>query len=126
MTTRTYQHITRETLKKKIDGKEKFHLWNVLSHEFFKAEENIPCSKWVPVNHLENKLEKLNVGKNEEIVVYCGGTQCPQSKQAAEKLTELGYTKVYAYEGGIKEWKEAGYPFETLTEKEGGSCCCSM
>lgn len=125
MTTKTYQHIDRNTLKKKVDAKEKFNLWNVLSHEYFKPEMNIPGSIWTPFDHLERKLEKLNIRKNEEIVVYCGGVQCPQSKQAAEKLVELGYTNVYAYEGGIKEWQEAGYKFETLPENPGGGCCCS-
>ena len=125
MTTKTYQHIDRNTLKKKVDAKETFNLWNVLSHEYFKPEMNIPGSMWIPVDHLEMKIEKLNINKNAEIVVYCGGTQCPQSKQAAEKLVELGYTNVYAYEGGIKEWQEAGYQFETLPEKPGGGCCCS-
>ena len=122
MTTKTYQHIDRNTLKKKIDNKEKFYLWNVLSHEYFKPEMNIPGSLWIPVDHLAMKIERLNIRKDEEIVVYCGGTQCPQSKQAAEKLVELGYTNVYAYEGGIQDWKEAGYALETLPEKSGGGC----
>lgn len=122
----TYQLIDRMTLKTKMDTKCTFHLWNVLSEEYFKADQNIPGSKWVPVNHMEKKLPMLNVKKDEEIVVYCGGTQCPQSKQAAEKLVELGYTKVSAYEGGTKDWKEAGFTFETLmTETPGGGCCCS-
>ena len=33
-----------------------------------------------------------------------------ESKQAAEKLASLGYTNVFAYEGGLKDWSEAGLP----------------
>jgi rhodanese-related sulfurtransferase len=50
--------------------------------------------------------------KNQEIVVYCGGPKCPQSRMAAEKLGKLGYGNVRAYEGGLEEWKGAGYAVE--------------
>jgi rhodanese-related sulfurtransferase len=30
----------------------------------------------------------------------------------AQKLMEMGYTKVYALNGGWKEWVNAGYPTE--------------
>jgi rhodanese-related sulfurtransferase len=31
---------------------------------------------------------------------------------AGEKLINLGYSNVRAYEGGIKEWKSAGHKIE--------------
>ena len=34
---------------------------------------------------------------------------------AAEKLRELGYANVRAYEGGTEEWEEAGYEIEQLS-----------
>ena len=52
--------------------------------------------------------------KTDLIVTYCGGTQCPSSKQAAEKLVSLGYSIVFAYEGGLQDWQEGGFPFVTL------------
>ncbi len=52
--------------------------------------------------------------KDEPIVTYCGGVNCPSSKQAAEKLASLGYTNVLAFEGGLQEWTEAGYPLVKL------------
>jgi rhodanese-related sulfurtransferase len=30
----------------------------------------------------------------------------------AQKLMEMGYTKVYALKGGWREWSEAKYPTE--------------
>jgi rhodanese-related sulfurtransferase len=50
--------------------------------------------------------------RNTEIVVYCGGPKCPQSRIAAEKLVRLGYENVRAYEGGLEEWKAAGFAVE--------------
>ena len=47
--------------------------------------------------------------KDASIVVYCAGPTCPASRQAAEKLAAFGYTHVEAYEGGLEEWKQAGF-----------------
>jgi rhodanese-related sulfurtransferase len=30
----------------------------------------------------------------------------------AQKLMDMGYTKIYALKGGWKEWLNAGYPTE--------------
>jgi len=37
----------------------------------------------------------------KELRLSNGGPTCPQSLQAAQKLTDLGYTNVRAYEGGL-------------------------
>ena len=52
--------------------------------------------------------------RTAEIVVYCGGPKCPQSRMAAEKLVKLGYENVRAYEGGLEEWKAAGLSIEKV------------
>lgn len=111
----TYKHITLKDLKAKIDKKEAFQLWNVLTKDYYKAEANIPGSKYVPVDSLTGELAaKLAPKKDEFIVTYCGGVKCPSSKQAADKLASLGYTNVHAFEGGLQEWSEAGFPFVAL------------
>jgi rhodanese-related sulfurtransferase len=50
--------------------------------------------------------------RDSEIVVYCGGPTCPQSRLAAEKLLKLGFGNVRAYEDGLEEWKAAGFAIE--------------
>jgi len=52
--------------------------------------------------------ESKGIPKNAEIITYCAGPSCPMSIQAAEKLAQLGFTNVKAYEGGLEEWKKAG------------------
>jgi len=114
-TAQKFQLIDRAGLKAKLDNKEKFHLWNVLTKEHYKPEANISGSQWLPVDTITEKLAVEKVAsKGETIVAYCGGPQCPSSKQAAEKLVSLGYTNVLAYEGGLKDWSEAGLPLVKL------------
>jgi rhodanese-related sulfurtransferase len=113
-TQKKFQVITRDELKAKIDRKEKFHLWNTVTPEYYHADRNIPGSQWVPANELPKRLPALNVGKNEEIVTYCSSFTCPASKQAAEILIGQGYTNVKAFEGGLADWQEGGNSFVTL------------
>ena len=114
MTQKKFQSIDGKTLKAKIDAKETFQLWNVLKSDYYKADENIPGSKALPVDTLTEKLAGDTAKKDEMIVTYCGGGDCKASAEAAEKLTSFGYTKVFAYEGGLKDWKQAGFPLVTI------------
>ncbi len=107
-TMQAFKIIDRESLKKKLDSGQKFHLWNVLKKEYYK-EKSIPGSRWTPVNELTQNLPALGASINDEIVVYCGSFTCPSSKQAAQILAGSGYTNVQAYEGGLADWEEAGY-----------------
>ena len=105
------QPMSRAELKAKLDGKESFHLWNVQPKESYRPEANIPGSAWVPLGALSEKFVwRIVPAKGETIVVYCGGPACPSAKQAAAKLQSLGYTDVFAYEGGLADWSENGLP----------------
>jgi rhodanese-related sulfurtransferase len=103
--------ISTEDLKTRLDEGGKLEFWNVLTDEYFNGEF-IPGSRRVALDQVGREVSSTNLPKDTEIVTYCGGPKCPQSAQAAEKLTTLGYTNVKAYEGGLQEWKEAGYSIE--------------
>ena len=105
--------ISTEGLKGRLAGKERFELWNVLTDEYFK-HEMIPGSRRVPVDQVGREVARAAFAKDTPIVVYCAGPSCPSSRQAAEKLVTLGFTRVEAYEGGLEEWKAAGQPIEQL------------
>ena len=100
--------ISTEDLKARLDEGKKFEFWNVLSDEYFKGEF-IPGSRRVPVDQVGREISASGLQKDTEIITYCGGPNCPQSLQAAEKLVTLGFANVKAYEGGLEEWKAAGY-----------------
>jgi len=42
--------------------------------------------------------------------LYCGGGY--RSVLAADALQHMGYTNVVSMDGGIKAWRDAGYPME--------------
>ncbi|MFQ5423088.1 MAG: rhodanese-like domain-containing protein [Phycisphaerae bacterium] len=55
----------------------------------------------------------LPADKKAPLVFYCAGGGCPVSGMAARKAVEFGYTNVWVYEGGIKEWRAAGLKLAT-------------
>lgn len=60
--------------------------------------------------------------KTVPVVAYCSNYFCMASGDAAEKLTELGFTDVYAYEAGMAEWyrlslSDKSYEVEGPAEK---------
>jgi rhodanese-related sulfurtransferase/polyisoprenoid-binding protein YceI len=50
--------------------------------------------------------------KNQEIVVYGSSNKSLDAVTAAEKLFSAGYQDVSVLDGGIKDWKKAGYGLE--------------
>jgi rhodanese-related sulfurtransferase len=107
--------ISTEQLQQRLEQGNSLHFWNVLTDGYFKGEM-IPGSRRVPLDTIGRELSDTQAPKGEEIIVYCGGPKCPQSLQAAQKLTDLGYTNVRAYEGGLEEWKNAGNQVERLEQ----------
>jgi rhodanese-related sulfurtransferase len=57
----------------------------------------------------------------QQVVVYCHGGDCEDSKFAAIILRDAGIPKekVYVYVGGITEWQANGLPVETGTRRSG-------
>jgi len=57
---------------------------------------------------IERDIESVVPDKNAAIILYCGGGF--RSILAADALAQMGYSNVTSMDGGIKDWKEAGYP----------------
>ena len=60
---------------------------------------------------LERDVEEMIPDKNADIILYCGGGY--RSALSAANLQEMGYTQVFSMAGGIKAWRQAGYPLES-------------
>ncbi len=100
--------ITKEELASKV-GSPWVTIVNVLEPESYK-KIHIQGSINVPRKELESGgWSKLDFTK--EMVVHCSNYECDASREAARLLESKGMD-VCAYEGGIKEWAEAGLPTE--------------
>ena len=71
--------------------------------------KHIPGS--LNINSVEQGAELLS--PDDEIVVYCAGVSCIASVAAFQYLTMHGYDNVRRYAGGVTDWEERGYPFES-------------
>lgn len=70
------------------------------------------CSIPGSINIAYNKLQEATrpMAKDTEIIVYCGSYECSASKEAWHILDQAGFTNIWAYEGGMREWKQSGKP----------------
>ncbi|MBI5009966.1 MAG: rhodanese-like domain-containing protein [Bacteroidia bacterium] len=50
------------------------------------------------------------IGKNMSLFIYC--TSGYRAKKAAARMADKGFRKVFNLDGGIKAWKEDGFPVE--------------
>ena len=69
---------------------------------------HIDGALFLPRGFLEVKVEKLLQDKDQPVVVYCAGGV--RSAFAAKSLRELGYRNVRSMAGGIRDWKDLGFP----------------
>lgn len=82
-------------------------LVNVLSPATYE-DCHIPGSLNIPLADLESKSEQWV--KKQPIIVYCASYECPASRRAWHLLNNLGFSQVRAYEGGMREWVQKGFP----------------
>jgi rhodanese-related sulfurtransferase len=101
--------IKKEELQQKM-ADEQFHLVEVLDSVAYN-KEHIKGAKNIPLEKIGSEATEL-FDKDDQIVVYCSDYDCTASPTEAKKLDALGFKNVYDYEGGKKEWKEAGLPME--------------
>jgi len=59
---------------------------------------------------LERDIESAIPDHGTDIVLYCGGGF--RSALSADMLQRMGYTNVSSMDGGIRLWRERGYPVE--------------
>jgi rhodanese-related sulfurtransferase len=101
--------IKKEELKQKLE-KSNIKLIEVLDEEAFNRE-HIKGAINIPLERIGTEA-KDRFKQDDEIAVYCSNFDCSASPTAAKKLENLGFKNVYDYEGGKKDWKEAGFPME--------------
>ena len=100
------QAISKSDLKQMNEANhEDFVLINVLGPDAFN-EKHIRTSVNIPQEREDfpEMVKTVAGNKDRKVVVYCASHDCPASPKAAEKLENAGFTNVYDYEGGTKDW----------------------
>jgi rhodanese-related sulfurtransferase len=103
------QELTVEQVRQKQRQGDPFYLVDVREESEWQAGRiagAIHLSKGI----IERDIEKVIPDKEAEIVLYCGGGF--RSALAADNLQKMGYRRVFSMDGGIRAWREAGFPEE--------------
>jgi rhodanese-related sulfurtransferase len=96
-----------DEVKARLDRGEKFLLFDVREESEY-AKDHIPGAKHLGKGIIERDIETAVPDVNTEIVLYCGGGY--RSALAADNLRRMGYTKVISMDGGMRGWRDKGYP----------------
>ena len=90
-----------------LDGGEEFHLVDVREESEY-ARDHLPGAIHIGKGVIERDIEQAVPDSSARIVLYCGGGY--RSALAADNLQKMGYANVISMDGGIRGWREAGYP----------------
>ena len=96
-----------DEVKKRIDRGDKFILVDVREESEF-AKGHLPDAVHLGKGVIERDIEQRVPKLDAEMVLYCGGGF--RSALAADNLQKMGYTNVISMDGGIRGWREKGYP----------------
>ena len=101
------RETTVDEIRSRLDRGDKFVLVDVREESEWQKDHlpgAIHMSKGVIERDVEQKVPDLNT----EMVLYCGGGF--RSALAADNLQKMGYTNVISMDGGVRGWREKGYP----------------
>jgi rhodanese-related sulfurtransferase len=90
-----------------MDRGDKFVLVDVREESEF-AKDHLPGAIHLGKGVIERDIEARVPELNTEMILYCGGGF--RSALAADNLQMMGYTNVISMDGGIRDWREKGYP----------------
>ena len=96
-----------DEIKTKIDRDEKFLLIDVREESEY-GRDHLPGAIHLGKGIIERDVEERVPDPKTPIVLYCGGGY--RSALAADNLQKMGYTNVLSMDGGIRGWREKGYP----------------
>ncbi|MGA2856788.1 MAG: rhodanese-like domain-containing protein [Candidatus Sulfotelmatobacter sp.] len=96
-----------DEVKARMDRGDKFLLVDVREESEF-AKDHLPGAIHLGKGVIERDIEARVPQFNTEMILYCGGGY--RSALAADNLQKMGYTNVISMDGGIRGWRERGYP----------------
>jgi rhodanese-related sulfurtransferase len=106
-TKKRVREVTVDDVKTKLDRSENFVLVDVREESEY-AKDHLPGAIHLGKGIIERDVEERVPDLNAPLVLYCGGGF--RSALAADNLQKMGYTNVISMDGGIRGWREKGFP----------------
>ena len=104
------RETTVDQVKTRLDSGEKLLIVDVREdHEW--ARDHLPGATHLGKGVIERDAEAKLPDKEAEVILYCGGGF--RSALAADNLQKMGYINIISMDGGIRDWREKGYPLTT-------------
>jgi rhodanese-related sulfurtransferase len=107
MTQQQYKRVAPATLKGWLHDKKEIALIDVREHGQY-GEEHLFYVVSAPYSKLELDIQRLVPRKTVRLVLV-GDDANELTARATHRLMQLGYTDIYLLDGGIAQWKKAGY-----------------
>jgi rhodanese-related sulfurtransferase len=103
------REVSIHDVKRRLDAGERFHFVDVREDAEWAVDR---CAGTIHLGKgvIERDIETCIPDRHADIVLCCGGGF--RSALAADALRQMGYTRVASMDGGIRAWREAGYPLE--------------
>ena len=101
------RELTVDDVKTRLDRGEKFLLVDVREESEF-AKDHLPNAIHLGKGIIERDIEERVPDLSAPLVLYCGGGF--RSALADDNLQKMGYTNVISMDGGIRVWREKGFP----------------
>ncbi|HVS39377.1 MAG TPA: rhodanese-like domain-containing protein [Gemmataceae bacterium] len=101
------KETTVDQVKARIDRGEKLQLVDVREESEY-AKDHLPGAGHLGKGVIERDVEQRFPDTGAEIILYCGGGF--RSALAADNLQKMGYTNVISMDGGVRGWRDMGYP----------------
>ena len=99
-TTASYKQITQEEAKEMMTKDDGHIIVDVRRQDEY-DEGHIPGALLIPNESITDKKPEELPDLNQIVLVYCRSGR--RSKEASQKLADIGYTDVYEF-GGINTW----------------------
>ena len=101
------RELSVDEVKEKLDKREKFLLIDVREESEW-AKDHLPGAIHVGKGIIERDIEERVPDVNTPLVLHCGGGF--RSALAADNLQKMGYKNVLSMDGGVRGWREKGFP----------------
>jgi rhodanese-related sulfurtransferase len=101
------RETTVDDVKVRLDRGERLTIIDVREESEY-ARDHVPGAVHLGKGIIERDVESRFPDTSTELILYCGGGF--RSALAAENLQKMGYTNVVSMDGGIRDWRNRGYP----------------